>query len=1057
MTEDPTVGDSLARRLRRVDSILEDQAEPEFRTRTAPGSMLGGYRLIQRLGAGGMGVVWLARDDRLDRWVAVKELAPHLTFDVEAIRRFGQEAAAAARLDHPGIVSVHTAGDDDQGHRYLVLEFVDGVGLDHVLAALAGHHPREVSDAELQAVVRNVLASGPCAEQAFPAWVAPPGRGGYVERVADWGRQLAEALAHAHQRGVLHRDIKPSNVLVDRSGRVRIVDFGLARIEEAATLTRTGAILGTLTYMAPEALGGNADIDARADVYALGATLYELLSFRPPFEAASISELIAAIQRGTPTSISRAQPSLSPDLAAIVSKCLEPDRADRYATAQDLAEDLHRFARGESVHARGPSLVRRTRTWVRRHPTRTLVAGLVLLAAAGAGVAWRAATEARFRDEVVGIHAAAETSLAAYRAAKDELDALYADYRSKLPSPDRMMAAGNSPILARLTVRARELEFAVARHLDEGRTHLERAALLEAQEDGAPSPETEDALARYYLLRMEAAIGAEDVIQAPLFAEAVRKHDPKGRYSAAIAGLGSLRIDASPSEAVLHLFRYEPYETVRTADEVIPRLVPVPATPTGLCRSGAWTATFYPGDPCLVVTEVAPGSVADRAGVVRGDLVVAIDGSACGSGLFVAEVLPDGRAAARGVTPWLAVHEVDHSGIRSIKDWRDAARAPPGVHEATFMGRNVVVPRGEPLSDALGVTVVEPESILARKAPAHGGTLRVLHDGVVHDIAVPGAEVPGIMAERSAYPLILAPENRPAASKAVPTAPGSYLLLVRAPGREDQRVPFEVGRGDQVVVRVALLAEGTTPPGFVWIPDGPCWIGGDPSNRDSLGKPLPAERIDLPGFFIRRTEVTNAEYFEFLNAPDVRARIVAARSRGETILVPRHYDVVEPLVTQAADGSLVPTLPPDAPVLGLSRTDAESYLTWRNGRAAASGDPWTWALPESEQWEKAARGADRRLFPWGNRLDANLCVCLADRSWLLDVSSRFEPCDESPYGVADMAGSRREWCRTSLKGGSWADVDERLFRIPYNEGLGAGYYNYSVGFRVVARRRDAPR
>lgn len=246
--------------------------------------------------------------------------------------------------------------------------------------------------------------------------------GAYVRAAATWVAQAADALAHAHGKGVLHRDIKPSNLLLDVKGRVRVVDFGLAQVEEAAPVTRTGAILGTLTYMAPEALlGQRGRADARADIYSLGAVLYEILAFQPPFLSDSLHALVQEVHTGEPPRLRAVHRGAPRDLIWITGKCLAKEPHHRYATAGDLADDLRRFLDGRSVRARPAGPVRRLRYWARRRPARALLLGLALAAGALAWPVARLVESAKVEREADAERRLAATKLDEHRAGRAAL------------------------------------------------------------------------------------------------------------------------------------------------------------------------------------------------------------------------------------------------------------------------------------------------------------------------------------------------------------------------------------------------------------------------------------------------------------------------------------------------------------------------------------------------------------------------------------------------------------------------------------------------------------
>jgi tetratricopeptide (TPR) repeat protein len=307
---------------------------------------LGPYPILKVLGTGGMGVVYLARQMRPRRLIALKVIRAGSWAEAERLARFRAEAEVAARLRHPNIVPVYEAGEH-QGRPYFTMEHVDGGSLAQKLAA-------------------DPLASRAAA--------------GLVET-------LARAMEAAHERGFVHRDLKPSNVLLAADGTPKITDFGLAKqlAEEpgeplAAGRTESGVILGTPSYMAPEQAGGQGQqVGPAADVYALGAILYESLTGRPPFRAAGVLETLEQVRSQEPVPPGRLQPGVPRDLQTVCLKCLEKDPARRYGSAQAMADDLGRFLRGEPIRARPASPAEQLGKWVRRRPALAGLMGVSVL------------------------------------------------------------------------------------------------------------------------------------------------------------------------------------------------------------------------------------------------------------------------------------------------------------------------------------------------------------------------------------------------------------------------------------------------------------------------------------------------------------------------------------------------------------------------------------------------------------------------------------------------------------------------------------------------------
>jgi serine/threonine-protein kinase len=312
---------------------------------------IGNYEILSRLGQGGMGEVYLARQKGLERLVALKLIRNAGTIHPELLSRFSMEAQALARFKHPNIVQVYEIGDDG-GVPFISLEYIDGGSLSAKLRSGTRFDPRAAAE---------------------------------IIRV------LAQAMATAHAAGILHRDIKPANILLNSEGQPKITDFGLAKWVNAGDgPTMTGAILGTPSYMAPEqAAGRTQDIGPQSDVYALGATLYELLTGEPPFRAENSVATVSLVVTAEPVPPRKRRPGLSAELEAICLKCLEKAPAHRYRTAEDLADDLGLWLRGDSTMARPLGPIRRTWRRVKKRRWAVGSAIMAVLLAVGAFAAAR--------------------------------------------------------------------------------------------------------------------------------------------------------------------------------------------------------------------------------------------------------------------------------------------------------------------------------------------------------------------------------------------------------------------------------------------------------------------------------------------------------------------------------------------------------------------------------------------------------------------------------------------------------------------------------------------
>jgi formylglycine-generating enzyme required for sulfatase activity len=477
----------------------------------APPPLVHGYDVLNELGRGGMGVVYKARHLNLNRIVALKLVRAGAHAAAEELVRFRQEAELVARLDHPNIVQIYDIGAQ-AGNSYLALEY---------------------------------LAAGTLARRLGGTPLPPKEAAGLVET-------LARAVHYAHQKGVIHRDLKPSNILLDESGVPKITDFGLARrVETDSGLTRTGAVMGTPSYMAPEQAEGKKDIGPAADIYALGATLYDLLTGRPPFRGASIADTIFQVLHHDPVPPRRLQPTVPRELQIVCLKALQKQPGQRYPSALALADDLHRFLTDQPILARAPSLADRAGKAIRRNRTAVLAAG----AAA-----------------VVGLAVIAGLLWSAERSRARQIAVLVADGEAELA-----LGVGATDAAADPYFESAAQKFAAALAID------------------PKARATEDALINVYLQRCRRALDRGDHSAARVLLLPLKNQDRTGRFTAEVTeletrirGHGSWHVATSPPGADVTL-------TPLDADLV-------PGKPVKLGRTPLDVADLSPGSYVADVT-----------------------------------------------------------------------------------------------------------------------------------------------------------------------------------------------------------------------------------------------------------------------------------------------------------------------------------------------------------------------------------------------------------------------------------------------------------------------
>ena len=376
--------DAVLQRLSRLRRIgLLGEATPALATpEPAVPERLGDYELLEPLGRGGMGVVYRARQLSLDREVALKVIRPEQLLFPGVRERFQREVEIIARLQHEGIVQLYSFGEE-RGIPWFAMERIRGCSLAFVIESAKGRAPHQLTGADFAACLGEPIGDGPGARLFTGSW---------TDVALAVMERAALALEEAHRQGVLHRDIKPSNIMLTATGRVVLLDFGLAWSRDADRLTRSGAELGTIHYMAPEQFQRRgAGVDERTDVYALGVVLRELLTLRPAFDGHTIDQVAHQVRQGLPTPFPRGGSTSSRELETICMVAMDRDPARRYASPRLLARDLRNHLEHRPIAAVRPTLGLRLRRLAQRHRAATLATAALAVAGllAPFAIAWR--------------------------------------------------------------------------------------------------------------------------------------------------------------------------------------------------------------------------------------------------------------------------------------------------------------------------------------------------------------------------------------------------------------------------------------------------------------------------------------------------------------------------------------------------------------------------------------------------------------------------------------------------------------------------------------------
>jgi serine/threonine protein kinase/WD40 repeat protein len=382
----------------------------------SPAVKIAGFKIVKTLGRGGMGIVYEAVEVELNRRVALKVLPHSAWSDERQISRFKYEARAVAQLHHENIVPIYKVGSDRDVH-YYTMQLIEGLNLAQIIGGIKTHvdsnakidtkrrtnartKPDSKSDSR-DSKSKSSSSSRKRIDFVELASALSSGRHGAQEltsyqAIAEFGAEIAAALAHAHELGVIHRDVKPSNILVDEQNKPWVADFGLALVRNATVATKPGDIVGTYRYMSPEqATGRRFLIDHRTDIYSLGVTLYELATQKLPFPGTEPHELLRQVSFDEPKSVKSANPAIPEELDIIITKAISRNPQDRYDSAHDMCEDLKRFASGRPIQAKRASLLKRAKRWAGRHQgmvasTAIIFIGLLITSLIATSLIWTA-------------------------------------------------------------------------------------------------------------------------------------------------------------------------------------------------------------------------------------------------------------------------------------------------------------------------------------------------------------------------------------------------------------------------------------------------------------------------------------------------------------------------------------------------------------------------------------------------------------------------------------------------------------------------------------------
>ena len=957
------------------------------------------YIIDRTIGKGGMGAVLSTVDQDIRRKVAMKIMLTADSTNTPKVKRFLEEAQITGQLEHPNIVPVHEIGIDEDLKIYFTMKLVQGEDLETILAKCEDDRDTYPEKFSLGNLIQLFM-------------------------------KLCDGISYAHSKGVIHRDLKPENIMIGNFGEVLVMDWGIAKIigqqdtaleekrspnpneSDKHTQTMEGIVLGTPAYMSPEQAWGNvSELGERSDIFSLGAILYKILTFHAPYEGENLRAILKKAQDHAFVSpdIRAPQQNVPPELNAVCMKAMAFEQGKRYATVLDLKKDLQLYLDGKSVSAKKDSLFVVAKKWVLRNKIATAgIAAAVLCLVAG--ITATSMYESKKKQEMIG-HLLNQgkqfSSLEQFEAAEKTYFAVLGLDSENQKARDGI-ARVSSSALAEKNKRLAAVKIQEANRLFEARNYIRAYDAYVATL--SLDPHSQEAIEGIKTATVMAEKQKARQKIAPILAETQFLSDRKKEINSRIESLKARKKELNEKiEGYEEAAVKKPYwetekklfastiENLKAESEIISRYLTI------LSHDGSHEQARKALTRIYYDKYIAGEALQNREEMAYyKTLILTFD-----DGTY-RKLLEQ-----PGTLTLTALPQPDAYYLFRFLEGTDRRMIPVPFSASIFQSSQPADANNESVSG------MDPRFNLQQTTYIP-----------VHKL------------------LRFSPFNRLHHISAMPLPGGSYLIVIKKEGYVEARVPILIRRGEiKQTPEIQLFLRKEVPESFAYIPQGEFIMGGDRNALNALDRSNKA----LPGYFISRHEVTTEDYLKFINY--MEARIPGSAKK----YLPRKSPT-SGFYWEKIGERYQSTFPDNWPILGISWNDARAYCAFLSRLNKQKG--WSFRLPEEWEWEKAARGADGRYFPWGNFFDYRFCMMANSRK---EKSNGPEavgsfPMDRSVYGVEDMAGNVSEWCNTLFdrkknirinRGAAWSYVEENYARCACRNGHSPSDVADFRGFRMV--------